>query len=69
VVSFRNYIYFNLPMGTFALPVLQKRVLGRIFRFKRVGINGKMERITFDKLHNMYFSPNIIRVIIFKKWD
>jgi hypothetical protein len=44
------------------LHVFENRVLRRIFRPKRV-VDGSWKKLHNDKLHNLYSSPNIVRVI------
>jgi hypothetical protein len=39
------------------------RVLGRIFKQKRGEMVGSWRRLHNEELHNLYISPNIIRVI------
>jgi hypothetical protein len=43
------------------LTVFQSRVLRRIFGPKRDEVTGDWKKL--HKLHNLYFSPNIIRMI------
>jgi hypothetical protein len=43
--------------------VFENRVLRRIFGPKRVEVAGGSGRLGNDELHNLYASPNIIRVI------
>jgi hypothetical protein len=51
------------------LIVFENRILRRIFGFKR-DANGKWRRLHNEKLHSLYRSPNIVRVIksIRLKW-
>jgi hypothetical protein len=44
----------------------EKRVLKRIFGTKK-GNNWRLEKITNDKLHNLYSLPNIIKVTKFRR--
>jgi hypothetical protein len=48
------------------LRVFEKRVLGRIFGPKREE-NGTWRKLHNDELHNLYSSPNIVRVIKSRK--
>ena len=43
------------------LRVLENRILGRIFGPKRNG-NGEWRKLHNEELHNLYRSPNIVRV-------
>jgi hypothetical protein len=43
--------------------VFENRVLRRIFRPKMEEVEGCWRRLHNEELHNMYASPNIIRVI------
>jgi hypothetical protein len=45
------------------LGVLENRVLGKIFGPKRGEVTGKWRRLRNEEFNNLYFSPNIIRVI------
>jgi hypothetical protein len=45
------------------LKVLQNRVLRRIFGPKEEEVAGGWRRLHNEELHNLYTSPNIIRVI------
>jgi hypothetical protein len=45
------------------LRVFQNRMLRRIFRPKRDGVTGRWRKLHNEELHNLYFSPNIIRII------
>jgi hypothetical protein len=45
------------------LRVFEKGVLRRIFFPKREAVAGGWRRLYNEELHNMYTSPNIIRVI------
>ena len=49
------------------LRVLENRVLGRIFGLKSCDVTGKWRRLNYEELNNLYFSPNIIRVIKLKR--
>jgi hypothetical protein len=41
----------------------ENRVLRRIFGYKREEVAGGWRRLHNEELHNLYISPNIIRVI------
>jgi hypothetical protein len=43
--------------------VFENRVLRRIFRPKRDGVKGGWRKLHNEELHNLYSSPNIIRVL------
>jgi hypothetical protein len=45
------------------LRVFENRVLRRIFGPKRDGVTGGWRKLHNKKLHNLYFSPSIIRII------
>jgi hypothetical protein len=45
------------------LRVFEKRVLGRIFRPKRDGVTRGWKKLHNEELHNLFFSPSIIRII------
>jgi len=47
--------------------VFENRVLRRIFESKREEDAGGWRRLHNEKLHNLYASPNIIRVIKSKR--
>jgi hypothetical protein len=44
--------------------VCENRVLGRIFQHKRDEVTGDWRKLQNEELHNLYSSPNIIRIII-----
>ena len=44
------------------LKIFENRILRRIFGLKRDG-NGELRRLHNEKLHSLYRSPNIVRVI------
>jgi hypothetical protein len=46
----------------YGLRVLENRVLRRIFGPKREE-DGSWRKLHYNKLHGLYFSPNIVRVI------
>jgi hypothetical protein len=43
--------------------VLENRVLRRIFGAKRDGVTGGSKILHNEGLHDLYFSPSIIRII------
>jgi hypothetical protein len=43
--------------------VFENRVLRKIFESKREEVAGDWRRVHNEELHNVYASPNIIRVI------
>jgi len=45
------------------LRVFEKRVLRRIFGPKRDEVTGEWRKLHYDELNNLYFSPNVVRVI------
>jgi hypothetical protein len=47
------------------LRVFENKVLGRIFGPKRDGVTGGWRKLHNEELRNLYSSPNIIRII---KW-
>jgi hypothetical protein len=44
--------------------VFENRVLRRIFDPKRDEVTGEWRKLHNEELHNLYFSPNIIRMIM-----
>jgi hypothetical protein len=57
-----------LPEGeygceTWSLRVFENRVLRRIFGPKRDEVKGKWRKLYNEKLHDLYSSPCIIRII------
>jgi hypothetical protein len=45
------------------LSVFENRMLKRIFGPKRDGVTGGWRKLHNEELHNLYFSPSIIRII------
>jgi len=45
------------------LRVLENKVLRKIFGTKRDEVTGEWRRLHNEEFHNLYYSPNIIRVI------
>jgi hypothetical protein len=45
------------------LRVFESRVLSRIFDLKREEVTGDWRKLHNEELHNLYSSPNIIRMI------
>jgi hypothetical protein len=43
--------------------VFENRVLGRIFGTKREKVTGDWKELHNEELHNLYSSPNLIRMI------
>jgi hypothetical protein len=43
--------------------VFENRVLGRIFGPQRAKLTGEWTKLHNDELNDLYYSPNIIRVI------
>jgi hypothetical protein len=43
--------------------VFENRVLRRIFGAKRDEVTGDWRKMHNEELHNLYFSPSVIRVI------
>jgi hypothetical protein len=50
------------------LRVFENRVLRRIFDPKRDELTGDWRKLHNEELHNLYFSPNIIRMIKLRRW-
>jgi hypothetical protein len=51
------------------LRLFQNRVLRRIFGPKREEVTGGWRRLRNEELHNLYASPNIIRLIKLRRMD
>jgi hypothetical protein len=49
--------------GRTQIPGVENRVLRRIFRLKRDETTGGWTKLHNEELHNLYYSPNIIRMI------
>jgi hypothetical protein len=56
-------IWFLTLREEHRLRVFEKRVLRKIFGPKREEVAGGWRRLHSEELHNLYASPNIIRVI------
>jgi hypothetical protein len=50
----------------YKLRVFENRVLRRIFGPKRAEVMGEWRKLHNEELHDLYFSPSIIRII--KSW-
>jgi hypothetical protein len=60
----QNYSNENIrTVAVYRLRVFENRVVRRIFRPKREEVAGGCRRVQNEELHNMYASPNIIRLI------
>jgi hypothetical protein len=51
----------------YILRVFENRVLRRIFGPKRDKVIGGWRKLNTEELHNLYFSPNIVRMIITRR--
>jgi hypothetical protein len=60
VLKDRDNFTFTFIIG---LRVSENRVLRRIFGLKREEVEGGWRRLHNEELHNLYATPNIIRVI------
>jgi hypothetical protein len=47
----------------YRLRVFENRVLRRIFGPKRDEVTGECRKHHYEELHDLYFSPNIVRVV------
>jgi hypothetical protein len=47
----------------YKLRVFENRVLRRIFGPKRNGVTGEWRKLHNEELHDLYFSPSIIRIV------
>jgi hypothetical protein len=47
--------------------VFENRVLRRIFGLKRDEVTGGWKKLHNEELHNLYYSPSIIRIIKSRK--
>jgi hypothetical protein len=45
------------------LRVFENRVLRRIFGQKRDEVTGEWRKLHYEELHDLYFSPSIIRIM------
>ena len=55
--------WFFALMEEHGLRVFEKRVLRKIFGPKRDKVTGEWRRLHKEELHELYYSPNIIRVM------
>jgi hypothetical protein len=71
-VTYRNIVLLKLLINStwyltlreeHRLSVFQNRVLRRIFGPRRDEVTGDWRKLHNEKLHNLYSSPNIIRMI------
>jgi hypothetical protein len=58
-----SWIYLALDRGEHRPRVFENRVLRRIFGPNRDEVTGEWRKLHNEKLHNLYSSPNIIRMI------
>jgi hypothetical protein len=71
LTQFRNRFCFHIQGKTWSLilreehglSVFENRVLRRIFGPKRDHVTGDWRKLDDEELHNLYSSPNIIRMI------
>jgi hypothetical protein len=56
-------LFADIEGGTCRLRVFENRVLKRIFGPKRSEVTGEWRKLHNEDFTNLYFSPNIIRVI------
>jgi hypothetical protein len=54
-------------MEEYRMKVFENRVLRRIFGPKRDEMTGDWRKLHNEELHNLYSSPNIIRMILSKR--
>jgi hypothetical protein len=47
--------------------VFENRVLRRIFGLRRVEVTGEWRKLHNEELHNLYSSPDVIRMIISRR--
>jgi PAS domain-containing protein len=58
-----NNIIYELTWEERRLRVFENRVLRRIFGLKRDEVLGEWRELHNEELHDLYSSPNIVRVI------
>jgi hypothetical protein len=63
VVLYRCEIWSLRVREEHKLRVFENRLLRRIFRPKKDGVPGGWRKLHNEELHNLYFSPSIIRII------
>jgi hypothetical protein len=56
-------LYYFLVYQSYELKVFESRLLRRIFALKRDEVTGVWRKLHNEELHNLYSSPNIIRII------
>jgi hypothetical protein len=64
VVQYGCETWFITLREEHKMRVFENRVLRRIFGSKREEVGGGWKRLRSEKLHNLYTSPGIIRVIM-----
>jgi hypothetical protein len=67
VVLYGCETWFLTVRGEHKLRVFENRVLRRIFGRKRDGVTGGLRKLHKEKLHHLYSSPVIIRIIKMKR--
>ena len=51
------------------LRVFENRVLRRIYGPRRDEVTGEWRKLHNEELHDLYCSPNIVRVIKLRRWE
>ena len=67
VVLYRCEIWPFTKRDERGLKVTENRVLRRIFGLKREEVTGKWIKLHNEELNYLYYSPNIVRVIEFRR--
>jgi hypothetical protein len=57
----------DIKGGTQSVRVLENRVLRRIFGPKRDEVTGGWRKLHNEVLHNLYYSPSLIRMIMVRR--